>query len=220
MKTPLSIADLTDFGRVRLSKHFFMREMLYTEVGNFCGVQNIPKDPDLAIAAGKRFCEEILEPLKEAFGHVAIRSAFRSSVLNGYGHELLKKCDLSASCAPNDFNRSRHAWDERDAAGMMGACATVVIPSYVDYFERTGDWKSMGWWIRDNIPVHDEIYFFPKLGAFNIRWYEGQSEKPICFLSEFSATSMKMDLLTKKGESNFEGDHSGQYAAAMKAVRG
>ncbi len=52
MDTPKSVADLTALGRVRLSEHFFMRDMLYSEVANFHGLSNIPDDPDLAITTG------------------------------------------------------------------------------------------------------------------------------------------------------------------------
>ena len=83
----LSVSDLTELGRVRLSPNFFMRDMLYSEVANFHGMANVPDDPDLAIEVGRRLCEKILEPLKETFGHINIRSAFRSSKINGFCNE-------------------------------------------------------------------------------------------------------------------------------------
>jgi hypothetical protein len=60
METPKSVAALTELGRVRLSEHFFMREMLYSEVANFYGKPNFPEDPDLAIAAGEKLCRRVL----------------------------------------------------------------------------------------------------------------------------------------------------------------
>ena len=63
MRKPASMKALKTLGRIRLSEHFFMREMLYSEIASFHGVPNIPDDPDLAIAAGTRLCEELLEPL-------------------------------------------------------------------------------------------------------------------------------------------------------------
>ena len=74
MRKPGSMRGLEDLGRVRLSVNFFMRDFLYSEIANFYGVQNIPENPDLAIAAGTRLCEELLEPLQRTFGRVAIRS--------------------------------------------------------------------------------------------------------------------------------------------------
>ena len=78
MHKPTSVAVLTNLGRQRLSPHFFMREMLYSEVANFHRIPNMPDKPDLAIAAGMKLCKELLEPLHATFGHVSIRSAYRS----------------------------------------------------------------------------------------------------------------------------------------------
>ena len=63
MRKPESVKALENLGRERLSKSFFMRDFLYSEVANFYQIQNIPDHPDLAIAAGKRLCKELLEPL-------------------------------------------------------------------------------------------------------------------------------------------------------------
>ena len=38
MRTPASMKALEELGRVRLSEHFFMREMLYSEIANFHGI--------------------------------------------------------------------------------------------------------------------------------------------------------------------------------------
>lgn len=43
---------LERFGRTRLSKHFFMRDFLYSEITNFYAIQNLPKNPDRAIEVG------------------------------------------------------------------------------------------------------------------------------------------------------------------------
>ena len=66
MRKPDSVSKLADFGRVRLSKSFFMRDMLYSEVAMIHGLNNAPDDPDLAIKAGKRLCEELLEVVRGA----------------------------------------------------------------------------------------------------------------------------------------------------------
>ena len=78
MRVPQSVSTLEDFGRVRLSKSFFMRDFLYSEIANYYGKPNIPEDPDLAIAVGKHLCEELLEPLNATFGRIAVRSASRT----------------------------------------------------------------------------------------------------------------------------------------------
>lgn len=55
-----------------------MREFLYSDIASVHGLNNVPDDLDLAIAAGARLCGELLEPLQERFGRIAIRSAYRS----------------------------------------------------------------------------------------------------------------------------------------------
>jgi hypothetical protein len=86
MRKPRSMNALEDFGRVRLSPNFFMRDFLYSEIAGFHGVPNLPDDPDLAIAAGRQLCETLLEPLQATFGRLAIRSGFRSRRVTEFGH--------------------------------------------------------------------------------------------------------------------------------------
>ena len=56
MRKPASMKALETLGGVRLSPNFIMRDMLYSEIANFHRIQNVPDDPDLAIAAGRRLC--------------------------------------------------------------------------------------------------------------------------------------------------------------------
>lgn len=205
-----TVEQLTELGRVRLSRNFFMREMLYSEVSNVHGVPNIPENPQMAIEIGQRFCEEILEPLHEQFGHVSVRSAYRSPTLNKFCNERYVAGDTACWCTPNSRNVAKHIWDHRDEAGYAGATATIVIPSYLDHYDRTGDFRPLAWWIRDNLPAYAEIFFFKHLCAFNIRWYEGPSDKAIWYLDPPDEV-----LLTKRGEADFDGDHSDQYSAVI-----
>ena len=46
----------------------------FSPVANVHRITNLPDDPDLAIAAGRRLCEDLLEPLQATFGRIAIRS--------------------------------------------------------------------------------------------------------------------------------------------------
>jgi hypothetical protein len=209
------LSALTALGRVRLSEHFFMRDMLYSEVGNAYGIPNIPETPELALAAGEQLCRLVLEPLHEAFGHVAIRSAYRSPTLNGRCHELHAAGIKDSWCTCNEDNYAVHIWDRRDAAGSLGACATVVLPSYIDYFEQTGDWRALGWWMRDHLEHYAEVQFFPLLCAFNIRWYEGRSERSIGYLDP--PTRLR---LTARGEPTYSGEHSEQYVHILPFAKG
>ena len=49
MRKPASMWSLETFGRVRLSKYFFMRDFMFSEISGFHGRPNIPENPDLAI---------------------------------------------------------------------------------------------------------------------------------------------------------------------------
>ena len=70
MKKPGSMKSLEDLGRVRLSKNFFLRDFLHSEIAEFYGIPNIPDDPELAIEAGRKLCGELLEPLEATFGRL------------------------------------------------------------------------------------------------------------------------------------------------------
>ena len=89
MDKPRTMRELEELGRVRLSPNFCLRNFLHSEIGNFYGIPNIPDDPDLAIDAGRKLCEELLEPLRATFGCVHLRSAYRASNLNAHGYEPL-----------------------------------------------------------------------------------------------------------------------------------
>lgn len=172
MRKPQSVATLETLGRVRLSKSFYMREFLYSEIANFYEVQNIPDDPDLAIAVGKRLCEELLEPLGATFGRVAIRSSYRSFAVNELG---VKK----HNCAQSENNFARHIWDRRDEKKCAGAMSCIALPWFTDRFANGADWRSLAYWIHDHLP-YSELEFFDGGGmcTFNIGWHE-QPKKTI-----------------------------------------
>lgn len=165
MRTPQSVNSLEDLGRVRLSANFFMRDFLYSEIANFYGRPNIPRDPDLAIAVGKKLCEELLEPLQETFGRIAIRSAYRSEEVNALGNEK------GHNCGSNESNYAAHIWDRRDSEGRSGAMACIVVPWFTDRFEKGSDWRALAYWIHDHLP-YSQLQFFPRLCAFNISCHE------------------------------------------------
>ncbi len=167
MRSPKSYAGLENLGRARLSRHFFLRDFLHSEIGSFHGIPNIPEDPDLAIAAGSRLCGELLEPIMETFGPIHVRSSYRSPTLNHFGATRAKP----QRCAGNEANRAGHIWDRRDGHGRMGACACVVIPWFADQYERGRDWRDLAWWVHDHLP-YSSMWFFPRLAAFNLTWRE------------------------------------------------
>lgn len=169
--TARTVPTLTELGRVQLSKSFFMRDMLYSEVAMIHGLNNAPDDPDLAIKAGKRLCEELLEPLQDHWGRLAIRSAYRSCEVNGFCNEMQRKKKPGYTCASNESNYAGHIWDRLDADGHMGAMACVVVPSFWEKHQQPGDWRILARWIHENLP-YASLYFFPTYWAFNIGWHE------------------------------------------------
>lgn len=162
MRRPGSMWSLETLGRVRLSRHFFMRDFLYSEIGNFHQIQNIPDNPDLAIANGRAFCETLLDPLEETFGRVAVRSGYRSRLLNQYGNEN------RLNCARNNNPLECHIWDWASGDEAV-AGASIVIPWFADKYDQGRDWRDLAWWMHDHLE-YSEIWFFPKLCAFNLVW--------------------------------------------------
>ncbi|MFQ6550417.1 hypothetical protein AADZ90_020945, partial [Aestuariibius sp. 2305UL40-4] len=154
--------SLETLGRVRLSKYFYMREFLYSEVANFYGMQNIPDDPDLVVETGTRFCTELLDPLEETFGRVAVRSGYRSRAVNAFGNAN------KLNCARNDNPMECHIWDWASGEEAV-AGASIIIPWFADLYEAGRDWRDLAWWVHDHLP-YSEIWFFPKLCAFNLVW--------------------------------------------------
>lgn len=176
MRKPASMWSLETFGRVRLSRHFFMRDFLHSEIGSFYGRPNLPDDPDLAIEAGKGLCGTLLQPLVETFGPITIRSGFRSYGLNDFGNQR------KLNCARSDADLAGHIWDRRDREGRMGAMATVVVPWFVDAYEAGRDWRDLAWWLYDHLEF-DWAQFFPKLCAFNLGWREEPRRKITSYIA-------------------------------------
>lgn len=202
MRPIRSMSGLEDFGRTRLSANFFMRDFLYSEIAGFHGLPNLPDDPDLAIAAGRRLCETLLEPLQAAFGRLAIRSGFRSRSVTAFGHKRRE-------CGGIRANAAYHIWDLRDAAGCMGAGACIVVPWFADRYAAGADWRSLAWWIHDHLP-YSHLQFFPKLAAFNVQWHE----KPARRIEPFIAPR---GCLTRPGMANHAGSHAEWYEGSPAA---
>ena len=204
MKTPKSVRTLEDFGRIRLSKSFFMRDFLYSDIATIHRMTNLPGDPELAIAAGRGLCEYLLEPLQATFGRLAIRSAYRSPEVNALGNDRYK------SCGSNEINRGLHIWDQRGNEGAMGAMASIVVPWLVDRSKQGVTWQAMAWWIHDHLP-YSELQFYPKLLAFNIGWHECPKRRITSFVKP-------RGLLTKPGMDNHKGNHSCLYPGFPELV--
>ena len=162
-------------GRVRLSRHFYMRDFLYSEISGFHGVPNIPDNPELAIENGRAFCTTLLDPLEETFGRIAVRSGYRSRALNDFGNAH------ALNCAKTDNPIECHVWD-RGSGDRAVAGASIVIPWFADRYADGRDWRDLAWWVHDHLP-YSEMWFFPKLAAFNLVW----RPKPLRTISSYIA---------------------------------
>lgn len=160
MRKPASMWSLETLGRVRLSKHFYMRDFLMSEISAFHGIPNIPDDPDLAIRHGERLCQKLLDPLEDTFGRIAIRSGYRSAALNTYGNEN------KLNCAHSDNPIECHIWDV-PSRPIVGT--SLVIPWFADRYAEGRDWRDLALWVHDHLS-YSEMWFFPKLAAFNLVW--------------------------------------------------
>lgn len=155
---------LDEFGRIPLSKHFAMRQFLYSEISAVYGIPNVPDDLELALKTGSKLCEEILEPIVEMLGPIIVRSGYRSAALNAFGHQHRLRC------ASNEKNCAYHCWDRLDDNGHMGAAACIVIPSARDTlsFDQIDE---LALQLHDALPYH-RMTFFRQHACLNIGWHE------------------------------------------------
>ncbi|BBT95009.1 MULTISPECIES: hypothetical protein [Aeromonas] len=198
MNKVTSYNQLDKLGRVRLSKHFFMRDFLYSEIAVWNGFKNVPDFPDVAITYGRKLCEELLEPLQATFGRIHIRSAYRSPEVNDFGNKG------GFNCAANEANYASHIWDYPDANGKHGATACIVVPWLIAHIEKGGSWTDMAWWIHDHLP-YSSLQFF-STNAFNINWHEA----PVRRIYSYAAPK---GILTEPGMENHVGLHADCYKA-------
>ncbi len=168
-RAPKSMWSLETLGRTRLSRHFFMRDFFFSEISAFHGIPNIPDDPETMINAAQGLAQNLLDPMVETFGPLAIRSGYRSPTLNQFGN------DNKLNCSHNRANKAQRMWDYRDDDGNLGACVSVVIPWFADQYgthpNPRRDWRDLAYWLHDHIP-YSAIWFFPKLACFNLTWNE------------------------------------------------
>lgn len=205
MKKPRSVDAVTEFGRVQLSPTFFMRDFLFSDIAAVHGFSNMPDNPDLAVEVGRRLCTELLEPLQDAFGRLAIRSAYRSAEVNAFGNAK------GLNCARNEENYAGHIWDMPDAKGK-GAVACLVVPRFANRFTAEGDWKKLAWWIHDHLP-YSTLEFFPKMWAVNVGWHEVPAR------TIYSYVSGSKGYLTRPGMDNHQGSHESEWRDLNEIIR-
>lgn len=188
--------ELDQIGRIQLSRSFFFRDFLFSEIGAAFGMPNVPDDLDLAVYTGRRLCETILEPLQDTLGRIHVRSGYRSAHLNAFGNAR------GLNCSSNDKTFADHCWDRRDREGNAGACACVVVPWFLEH-HRADEWGKLAWFLHDGLDYH-RIVFFGRQASFNIGWRENPAR-------EIYSHTAPRGRLTGPGMLNGWGDHSDQY---------
>ena len=209
MKSPKSVNTLEEFGRIRLSKSFFMRDFLYSEISQIEGIPNIPDDPNLAVLVGTALCENVLEPIQAQLGRISIRSAYRSCAVNAKGAENKNQYN----CSRNEANYAGHIWDKKDHKGQMGATACIIVNSFIPYYEETGHWQALAWWIHDHIPAYSHMQFYPKYAAFNISWHESPRKEIGSYIRGDGGK-----LLIQPKSPSFAGSHAAEYQAYLQTL--
>jgi hypothetical protein len=204
MRKQMTYAALDALGRERLSRSFYMRDFLYSEIAHQHQLHNFPHFPDVALKTGRHLCTELLEPLQQTFGRIHVRSGYRSPEVNELGNRN------KLNCASNEQNYAEHIWDYPDANGH-GATACVVIPVLADYIAQGGSWQEMAWWIHDHL-LYSTLCFFSKSGAFNIGWHERPSRR----IDSYAAPQ---GCLVRPGMSGLEGSHADKYTGLLAWVR-
>jgi len=211
---------LEELGRVQLSKSFFMREFLYSEISQIENIPNIPNDPELAIKVGKELCEKVLEPIQDALGRITIRSAYRSCNVNEKGAEN----NNQYKCAANEKNYAGHIWDQeatdkKTGEKYIGATACIIVTSFVPYYQKTGDWTALAWWIHDHIrDAYGHMTFFQNYAAFNINWNNNPNNVQSIDSYVENPHTGKKGYLTKQGMDNFGDSHEEYYKDFVQQV--
>ena len=150
--------------------------------------------------------------------HVGGAEANVAVSLSRFGHDVAMVSTVAGNAlgAHALAELRRHGVDTRgvreDAEGRMGATASIVVHAVLPYYERTGHWEAIAWWVHDHLPYAD-MEFFPKLCAFNLQWREGTPTRRIS-----SFIPPRRGLLTAPGMPNHSGRHEAEYAALLAEI--
>lgn len=154
-------AEYDVFSRTRLSKHFILREFLYSSDSEFRGLSNMVDDREAVIRAGKAMCLNILEPITERFGKPFVTFGYQAK--NGIEADWssAKRKDKPRSSSP-------HCWD-RKTFGDLIYCRVDILPVCVEDGEVSK--HEFGQYLMHNLNV-DLLMTFKRSNTFCITYSE------------------------------------------------
>ncbi|MFY0691484.1 MAG: hypothetical protein JXR14_06110 [Paracoccaceae bacterium] len=194
-----------DLGQIQLSESFYMRDFLASNIADFFGLPNIPENPDLAIRAAARLSQDLLEPLQARHGTITIRAAYRSPLVHGFREKYIESHPDGCPCAADAAQSRAMIWDKPGDNGALEAGVCITLPALSSRLAGGDDWRSLAWWIHDNLDYSSQV-FFDGGEAFFLSW----SEDPARVIE---SRLEPVGILTRPGMANHAIDHSGWYAS-------
>lgn len=135
--------DYEALARVRLSKGYIARELLFSSDSAAWGLSNFPEDTEMFIRAGKALCEKILEPVQEHWGKCAITFGYQSREGIEHGWSKAERDAHPRSSCPHQFDRG--TWGEEVYARLD------ILPFCVEDGEVSK--HDFGHWMMHNLDI-------------------------------------------------------------------
>ena len=134
------MSRLDEWGRTRLSKHFILRDFLYSARGEILGITNYPQDDvHQEIKSGVALCEKVMEPVLEKFGRFAITYGYQNRTLIEAGYKKSAK-----------HSSDPHHWD-RGTWGKQVYARVDILPFCVEDGEVSK--FEFGKWLMSNLDI-------------------------------------------------------------------
>jgi hypothetical protein len=151
----MGMTELNNLVLARLSKHFILRDFMYSSEASWRGLPNLPSDPEMVIRAGTALCETVLEPLTEQFGRPAITYGYASKEAIEVGMSQLERESDPPSSSP-------HCWD-RKSWGDQYYARIDILPLCVE--DGLVSKRDYGRWIMNHLDI-DLLMCWEKSNVF------------------------------------------------------
>lgn len=128
--------------RVRLSKSFLLRPLLFSTECAARGFTNWPEDTAMVIRAGKSLCEKVLEPVLAQWGQFGITFGYMSREGLEHGWSMAERAHPRSSCP--------HQWDRKTWGDEVYA-RVDILPFCVEDGEVSK--HDFGHWMMHNLDI-------------------------------------------------------------------